>query len=108
MTLLISALAALTAIVALATKIVEYKSTRVKQKSDQAAPMPEVTISAASHRSSSFVWFIFYAVVRWICFIFIVQKIVSAGRDKPATLGDVAFIGLCVACMILFDWKWNR
>ncbi len=101
--ILISALAALTAIVAFATKIVEYKSIRAKQKSDAQTPAPVTTISTTSQRKFSPGRALFTLVFRLYCMVYVFYKALAAGYDKPATVGDVAVIGMCIAFIIVTD-----
>ncbi len=101
--ILISMLAVLAAIVTFATKIVEYRSIRAKQKTDETTPSPVKISSPTSQRSFSPARETFIFLIRMYCFIFVFYKMFSSLSDKPATVGDVAVIGMAIAYIIVTD-----
>ena len=103
MTFLITLLVAFTAIVKLAQTIVEYKSAKAKQTSDAKTPAPVASISQKSQITIFSLWRYFNLVMRYLCFGFIFFKGLGIDSKKPATVEDVALIGLFLGLMILYD-----
>ena len=75
---------------------------KTSQPAATATVLQSQSSTVVQTRSEAF-WFVYGFIVRTCCIIYLVSRLVSADRDKPATVGDVALLVICGAYLILFD-----